>query len=181
MENTNPFYNLVYNLSAKQKAAIALLIVILIISSVFVVLSGTGENPLQANTGEEQLSSSNGIDSNSNPNSNSSGDQADGYTPTGFPISTEYNSRHNYTLIEYLPYSDDVFLTGEESMEDVIENFVIKENTAISKGIVVSVDSCDVEGNTAAANNYLASIPVDLSQYDIVYLTHVGDVPCESR
>lgn len=179
MENTNSFYNLVHNLSAKQKIAIALFIAILIIGGIFAGLGNTTKNPLQADTSEEQslttASSSSNIDSSSNES------PADGYTPTGFPISTEYNSNHNYTLIEYLPYSDDVFLTGEESMEDVIENFIIKENTAISKGIVVSVDSCDVEGNTAAANNYLASIPVDLSQYDIVYQTHVGDVPCESR
>ena len=82
-------------------------------------------------------------------------------------VSTEYNEEHEYTLDEYLPWTNYDYLEDESGVE---VKYNIEENTAIPKGIVVTVSGCDEETNKANANNYLATLPIELSEYEISYI-----------
>ena len=88
-------------------------------------------------------------------------------TQDEIPVSTEYNEEHKYTLDDYLPWTNYDYL---EDGSGVDVKYDITENTAIPKGIVVTVNGCDEETNKANANAYLGTIPVDLSEYEISYV-----------
>ena len=88
-------------------------------------------------------------------------------TQDEIPVSTEYNEEHKYTLDGYLPWTNYDYL---EDGSGVDVKYDIAENTAIPKGIVVTVSGCDEETNKANANAYLGTIPVDLSEYEISYV-----------
>ena len=88
-------------------------------------------------------------------------------TQDEIPVSTEYNKDHEYTLNDYLPWTNYDYL---EDGSGVDVKYDITENTAIPKGIVVTVNGCDEETNKANANAYLGTIPVDLSEYEISYV-----------
>ena len=88
-------------------------------------------------------------------------------TQDEIPVSTEYNEEHKYTLDDYLPWTNYDYL---EDGSGVDVKYDIAENTAIPKGIVVTVSGCDEETNKANANAYLGTIPVDLSEYEISYV-----------
>ena len=88
-------------------------------------------------------------------------------TQDEIPVSTEYNKDHEYTLNDYLPWTNYDYL---EDGSGVDVKYDIAENTAIPKGIVVTVSGCDEETNKANANAYLGTIPVDLSEYEISYI-----------
>ena len=88
-------------------------------------------------------------------------------TQDEIPVSTEYNEEHKYTLDDYLPWTNYDYL---EDGSGVDVKYDITENTAIPKGIVVTVSGCDEETNKANANAYLGTIPVDLSEYEISYI-----------
>ena len=82
-------------------------------------------------------------------------------------VSTEYNENHEYTLDEYLPW------TYYEYLEDgsgVDVKYDITENTAIPKGIVVTLGGCEEEANRESADAYLNSLPIELDEYEITYL-----------
>ena len=101
---------------------------------------------------------------NDNVQSNSNDVEA---TQDEMPVSTEYNKDHEYTLNDYLPWTNYDYL---EDGSGVDVKYDITENTAIPKGIVVTVSGCDEETNKANANAYLSTIPVDLSEYEISYV-----------
>ena len=88
-------------------------------------------------------------------------------TQDEIPVSTEYNEEHEYTLNDYLPWTNYDYL---EDGSGVDVKYDIAENTAIPKGIVITVSGCDEETNKANANAYLSTIPVDLSEYEISYV-----------
>lgn len=88
-------------------------------------------------------------------------------TQDEIPVSTEYNEEHKYTLDGYLPWTNYDYL---EDGSGVDVKYDIAENTAIPKGIVVTVSGCDEETNKANANAYLSTIPVDLNEYEISYI-----------
>lgn len=88
-------------------------------------------------------------------------------TQDEIPVSTEFNKDHEYTLNDYLPWTNYDYL---EDGSGVDVKYDITENTAIPKGIVVTVNGCDEETNKANANAYLGTIPVDLSEYEISYV-----------
>ena len=88
-------------------------------------------------------------------------------TQDEIPVSTEFNKEHEYTLNGYLPWTNYDYL---EDGSGVDVKYDIAENTAIPKGIVVTVSGCDEETNKANANAYLSTIPVDLSEYEISYV-----------
>ena len=88
-------------------------------------------------------------------------------TQDEIPVSTEYNKDHEYTLNDYLPWTNYDYL---EDGSGVDVKYDITENTAIPKGIVVTVNGCDEETNKANANTYLSTIPVDLNEYEISYI-----------
>ena len=88
-------------------------------------------------------------------------------TQDEIPVSTEYNEEHKYTLDDYLPWTNYDYL---EDGSGVDVKYDITENTAIPKGIVVTVNGCDEETNKANANTYLSTIPVDLNEYEISYI-----------
>ena len=85
----------------------------------------------------------------------------------GATISTDYNENHEYTLNEYLPWTNYDYLEDGSGVE---VKYNIEENTAIPKGIVVTVSGCDEEVNKTNANAYLSTIPVDLDDYEISYI-----------
>ena len=101
---------------------------------------------------------------NNNVQSNSNDVEA---TQDEIPVSTEYNEEHKYTLDGFLPWTNYDYL---EDGSGVDVKYDITENTAIPKGIVVTVNGCDEETNKANANAYLGTIPVDLSEYEISYV-----------
>ena len=83
------------------------------------------------------------------------------------PVSTEYNEEHKYTLDEYLPWTNYDYLEDGSGVE---VKYNIEENTAIPKGIVVTVSGCDEEANKTNADNYLATLPIELDEYEISYI-----------
>ena len=154
--NPSPIHNLFANLKPNQKIAIGLGLIIIIV--LFALIAS--------------FISTNHSNTNDDPTSVTD--------IQGVTVSTEYNEEHSYTLDEYLPASEYEYVDVDGGY-GVVEYWMIEENTAIEKGIVVSVDSCDVEKYTAAANEYLKSLQIDLSEYDITYQTHVGIAPCEIK
>lgn len=170
--------NIFKNTTRGQKvvAGLFVLIVVILVVVLIVLVMGNAEEDLSDDDGSgdngatEVVEGTQGLDT---------GDGGGNVQNVEVPVSTKFEENHNYTLIEYLPKGEYAFLNGEESDEDSVVYYYISENTAIDKGIVVSVDSCDEEGNTTKANDYLKSLPVDLSEYVIVYETHTGDVPCD--
>lgn len=88
-------------------------------------------------------------------------------TQDEIPVSTEYNEEHEYTLNDYLPWTNYDYL---EDGSGVDVKYDIAENTAIPKGIVVTVSGCDEELNKTNANNYLATLPIELSEYEVSYI-----------
>ena len=179
MEKTNLIQNLSKNLTRTQKIGIGIFLV-LIVMLLMVVISFS--NNFQRKPTQEDGETISGGNQEETVEGATWGNLMDGNdAKIQVPISTDYNEDHVYTLNNYLPKGDYNFLMGEESMQGFIEYYIIKENTAIDKGIIVSVDSCNVEENKIAANAYLKQLPVDLSDYVIVYRTHVGDVPCNTE
>ncbi|MBQ2623447.1 hypothetical protein IJG12_03995 [Candidatus Saccharibacteria bacterium] len=158
--NPNPLRNLMNNLSSKEKIALGLGLVIIIGFLVCVVLWLSGSQPRDNSDSSDSTSTTDG---------------------QNLSVSTEYNEEHEYTLSDYLPYSEYDYKRNIDGDYFVVEYWAVEENTAAEKGIVVSVDSCESEKNTAAAKQYLDSIPMDLSSYDIVYRTNTIDVPCNQR
>lgn len=186
------FGNVLKNMTKQQKiGAITFLAIIGFLIIVLFVLIAKPDNASLGDTedgeAEENISATeiveegiNGsiIESGSNNAGNSDGA---GLEKIQVPVSTDYDDEHEYTLIDYLPKGEYMFQLGEESDENMVTYYYISENTAVDKGIVVSVDACDEDNNKAAANEYLRTLPVDLSEYTIVYQTHMSDIPCEER
>ena len=176
MEQGYSLSNIFKNTTKKQRIAfiIVLVVIIALISVLFMLVGASEETAEETTDSEEEVALFEGVAGDTIENE----EEGDG-TKIDVPVSTDYNSKHSYTLIDYLPKGEYKFLTGEESFVNSITYYIIKENTAVDKGIVVSVDVCDVKGNKKAANDYLKSLPIDLSEYVIVYQTHGSDVPCD--
>ena len=183
MEQEYSFKNLFQNMNRRQKIGLAVFVVVVVILiAVLTMMAGTlnemsdgeSDNGEEAELVEQEATEtaegvsggilSNGPDSNEN---------------ITVPIKTNYDETHEYSLIEYLPVGKYNVEEGDESEEGVVAYYYIEENTAIDNGIVITVDSCNVEENQRMANDYLKSLPVDLSGYIIVYQTDVSDLPCE--
>ena len=123
---------------------VGVVIVILIMILIVLLVSGKYEdNSIQGNSSDVEV------------------------TQDEIPVSTEYNEEHRYTLNDYLPWTNYDYL---EDGSGVDVKYDIAENTAISKGIVVTVSGCDEETNKANAKAYLSTIPVDLNEYEISYV-----------
>lgn len=172
--------NLAKNMTLRQKVGIGLFMVISVLIVVFLTLV---INTTQEDFAEEEETTSS-MDSNVTIEEGVTGDNlnddaSDDVDVVETPVSIDYNEDHVYTLIDYIPKSNYRYITYGDNQYGVRGYWIINENTAVEKGIVVSVDSCDVEGNTASANEYLKNLPVDLSEYLIVYQEHTGDVPCD--
>ena len=153
--NSNPIHNLLTNLDRNKKIALVLGIVIIVVLLGFILLS------IPKNQSDDN-----------NPGTQTTDDQ-------DTPISTEYNKDHEYTLTDYLPMSDVDYVKDTDGDYNVVEYWSISENTAVEKGIVITVDSCNVEENTAAAKEYLESTTINLSEYSIVYQTSISEIPCD--
>lgn len=176
--NNYSIKNLLINLTKKQKLGIvAFLVLLAIVAMIFAGLVGSLQTDLSDDE-EEVVENSAPVSEGVKWEDNSDGN-SENVESVEVPVSTDYNENHEYTLIDYLPSSRFINMDYGNDQHGVRGYWVISENTAVEKGIVVSVDSCDVEGNTASANEYLKGLPVDLSEYTIVYETHVGDVPCD--
>ncbi len=176
MNNENfSIKDLLRNLTNNQKLGIIAFLTITIIATIMIV--GL-VNTLQNNTSNKETEKNSGSTSSGIKWDDISNRNQEEIETVDVPVSTEYNEEHEYTLIDYLPSSKYGYKDYGDNQHGVRGYWIISENTAIEKGIVVSVDDCDVAGNTAAANEYLDNLPVDLSGYTVVYQTHVGDVPC---
>ena len=154
--NSSPIHNLLANLDRNKKIALVLGIVIIIVLLGFILLSIPNSQSNEDNDTDAQTT-----------------DDQDTL------VSTEYNEDHEYTLNDYLPMSDVSYVKDAEGDYNTVIHWSISENTAIEKGIVVTVDSCNVEENIAAAKEYLESTTMDLSKYSIVYQTDISDIPCD--
>ena len=176
MEQGYSLSNIFKNTTKKQRIAfiIVLVVIIVLISVLFMLVGASGETAEETTNPEEEFVLFEGVNGDVIDK-----EESEESTKVEVPVSTDYSSKHRYTLIDFLPKGEYKFLTGEESFVNSITYYIIKENTAVDKGIVVSVDVCDVKGNKKAANDYLKSLPIDLSEYVIVYQTHGSDVPCD--
>ena len=94
------------------------------------------------------------------------------------PVQTTYREDHEYTLNDYLPTARYAYLNYGENSTVMRDYWWIMENTAIQNGIVISANSCDEAKYTNEAKAYLRSLPIDLSDYVIVYQTHTDEAPC---
>lgn len=180
MNNENiSIRNLLRNLTKNQKLGIIVfLIIIAIIVAIVAGFVNNIQNDSPSNNEEETAKNSVPVSSGIKWSDTSDGNQEESER-IEVPVSTEYNEEHEYTLIEYLPFARFTYKDYGYDQHGVRGYWIITENTAVEKGIVVSVDNCDVKGNTAAANEYLRNLPVDLSGYTVVYQTHIGNVPCD--
>lgn len=170
--------NLLVNLTKKQKIGIGLfLVIVAIVAMVFSAMINSVHEDI---SDESKGDTTEEIDITIGEGTvwSTSGAEDKESTKVETPVSTDYSDSHEYSLIDYVPTSNYKYIVYDGGY-GTRNYWWITENTAIEKGIVVSVDSCDVAGNTAAANEYLKSLPVDLSDYIIVYQTHTSDVPCE--
>lgn len=182
--NPSPVHNMFANLTRKQIAGIGsfIMIIIIVLILIALIVNTMQQSPNSNNEPEttdaivSEAVKWGDIDSDTNTHTDSNSTDT-----IKVPVSTEYNEKHEYTLADYIPYDSYVFLDKYDSNDTLRIYYSIDENSAIEKGIVISVDSCDVEGNTIAAQNYLKSIPVDLSEYVVVYQTHSGNVPCDIK
>lgn len=174
--------NLFINLTKKQKvAALMLLILAVVMTVVIIVAAGAVSEDVdgnEANGGDIGVESS--VDADSVISEGVQwGDEGDRVVDV--PVNTEYNDEHEYTLIEYIPASRYEYKEYGDGQVGIRDYWWAMENTAVEKGIVVSANVCDVEGNTAEANEFLKNLPVNLSEYTIVYQTHVDNMPCEAQ
>lgn len=195
MERSYSLGNAFKNMTGKQKIAFGLvfvIIVVLVVVLLLVIGTPNGDNgeadgdydvtdsdyySEEATEPEDETTElENGIVGASVIGSDVNGD-----ANAMVPVSVDYNEDHDYLLIDYIPISKYDYITYGNNQHGVRAYWIINENTAIDKGLVISVDSCDVEGNNAAANEYLRSLPVDLSDYVFVYRVHEGNVPCNIR
>lgn len=184
--NTGSVSNLVQNLSKKQKLGIAVLIVVIVVlAMVFAAMANQVQEDISGNPEEEQITvetatgvSGDSISGGSDENGDGNGTEA---KSVEVPVSTDYNERHEYTLSDYLPASKHEYVDYGDDESGIVDYWWVTENTVVEKGIVVSADDCDEKENTAAANEFLSNLPVDLSEYTIVYQTHTGSVPCDVR
>ena len=94
-------------------------------------------------------------------------DGGDEVTQNETLVSTEYNPEHEYTLSDYLPWTYYEYL---EDRSGVDVKYDIVENTAIPKGIVVTINGCDEENNRLSANKYLGTLPIEPGEYEITYI-----------
>ena len=163
MNNDNfSLRNLFTNLTGKQK--LAAVVILIIVAIVGVIISGA-INSVQSNLdGGLATTEATNLDDGSSIN---------------VPVSTEYDENFGYPLDDYLPKASFTYKYYGDNESGTRTYWVINENTAVDRGVVISVDSCDVEGNTKAALEYLKSLPVNLGGYSVVYQTHVGEVPCD--
>lgn len=187
-DNSFSIKNLFTNLSKQQKIAAGLILpgILIVLAIMVPIINSAQEGFEDYELGDHDSSNESdttvGVGQKWDSNTTNTNDDDNNDSETvEVPVSTSYNDDHEYTLIDYLPYSAYVFLDYDDADDTSRVYYSIEENTAIEKGIVISVDSCDVEGNTAAAQEYLKSIPVDLSEYTVVYQTHTGEVPCDVK
>lgn len=155
--------NLAANLTKKQKIGIGVFLVIVTIVAMVIAAS---INSLQDGLNNSDAAISEAVNWD------------DGSTAE-VPVSTDYNEDYTYPLIDYLPASRFSYLEYGDGESGTRTYWWIMENTATNKGLVISADSCDVEGNTKAALEYLKNLPVNLGGYTVVYQVHTSDVPCE--
>ncbi len=90
----------------------------------------------------------------------------------GLVLNVDYDEKHTYTLNDYLP------LVRYEYLDDgsgTKEYYDIVENSAVEKGVVVTVNGCDEEMNKRDANKYLESLPIQLKEYEIIYRVRACD------
>ncbi len=107
-------------------------------------------------------------------NEDEQGNNDDETTEDEVPVNTEYSAEHEYTLSEFLPRAYYEVLddgTGVDMKYDIVEN------SAIPKGIVVTLGGCDEEKNRLSANEYLGTLPIEPGEYEITYIVK----GCESK
>lgn len=173
--STKSLHNLVVNLTKKQKLGmVALIAIIVILVIVLAVVVNQSQDDVSDGSEEGQMNTETAAGVSGDNINNE--DEAVGIE---VPVSTDYQSSHVYTLRDYLPKDKYDFKEFGDGETGARVYWSISENTAIEKGIVVRVDSCNEERNKASANEYLRTIPVDLSEYTIVYQVATGDVPCD--
>ena len=192
MEQGFSFKNVLSNMTKQQKVMIALFVSLTII--LLLILGGllAGTQIGNPNENGEWADSSEGSGGDNGDSSavveegingseiNYDNTVSENASYVDVPVSTDYNKDHKYTLTEYMPSGIYDFVSYGNNQSGARIYWEISENTAVEKGIVVKLDSCDVEGNKKKANEYLRGMNVNLSEYVIVYQVRVGEVPCDA-
>lgn len=173
--------NLVKNLTVAQKLGIGLGFVIIILLLVFVgflvgdMSSNEQENDNNDNSSEiveETYTDENGYTVTTNTYINESGEKV--------TEGTKKDEYGNVTTLDpnlittYFPYQ--VVRKHQEPMNATLRYYLaVNEETKTIKALV---EECDVAGDQALVQQYVDSIPLDLSEYTIVYDTFVNNAIC---
>ena len=170
--NSHPFQNLLTNLKPNQKIAIILGIIILI--SIIMVLPNLFQN--------------NG-DIGGNPNESESYTDDQGYT---ISTRTEINDRGEEVTITTRedPYGN-VTTTDPSLITTYFPYQVMREHkewtstlrfylsiSQTDKIIYANIEDCDIENDKKLIQDYINSIPIDLSSYSIEYEITSVDTDC---
>lgn len=178
MQEQSAFRNLIHNLTKKQVIAIVLGLVFLVI--VAIVLSNIASSP----TG-----SSNDNDTNEDSSANEVYVDENGYT-----ITTEVNIDENgeeYTVTTREDPYGNVTTTDPNLISTYFPYQVMREHVdwnptlryflyinEESKTIYVNMEDCDIENDKKLIAEYIDSIPIDLSAYNIEYELSTVDTDC---
>lgn len=177
-DNTNSIQNLFTNLKTKQKIALFLGIIIIILAAVLL--------PWLFHNSQNSPDESEATDTSKTE----SYDDEQGYTITtetytndeGEEVTTSIRTdRYGNTttmdpdlLTSYFPYQ--VMREHDESIK-TLRYFLSLDNS--TKTIHAIMEDCDIENDKALIQEYINSIPVDLSDYQIEYEFSSTDTDCE--
>lgn len=192
MEQGYSLSNIFKNTTKKQRIGFCLIVaVVVILIIILVALVMSGGSPSKDNGGEEE-----------------SGDQVEnvtedtyvneqGYTVTQKTTTykngekeitgTKTDEYGNVTTIDsnlvtsYFPYQ----VMRQHTNEDLINSgfeYTLRYSLGLDEGgakvINATIEYCDVEGDKALVQQYINSIPLDLSEYTINYETFTADAFC---
>ena len=192
-ENIKPVHNLMQNLSTKQKIGFGLaFVVILSLLIIFMVLvMGIGSNETSVdNDNAEQGSKI--VDVTEDTYTNEQGytvtQEITTYADGGKVITeTKMDEYGNITTADpnlittYFPYQ----VVRRHTSEDLIDwgfEYTLRYQLQLdeeAKIITATIEYCDAEGDKSLVEQYLDSIPLDLSTYIVNYETFAEDAICE--
>ena len=150
------------------------MIVCLVIVLVAVLVTGDGDD------GGEIVDVAEGIytDENGNTVTVETTTNANGDTTT---TETKEDAYGNVTTTDpnlvttYFPYQ---VMREHDGYSATMRYFLSADES--TKVITAMVEECDVEGDKALVQEYIDSIPLDLSDYTVEYATFVVDAVCEN-
>lgn len=173
----NSLQNLFQNLTKRQKIGIliSLFLIIILLFYIFFITQNSSENTSQNNEEDATESEINIEEINYNPDS-STKESSNNYIQELINNDYQYKkSDPNYylehttnpeLLSTYLPHIEYRYYILDETQYRSVYFYAFQKD---EKTIEIMVEKCDEEQDKIRANNYLNSLPLDLSQFTIEY------------